>query len=74
MAGYYDAILALIPGVLIGLTAMLMLVGLSYTHAVPVAALASFALIGHAMFVRTPVSATDTALQTNTSIGDAVAD
>lgn len=74
MAGYYDAILALIPGVLIGLTATLMLVGLSYTHAVPVAALASFALIGHAMFVRTPVPAVDSVPQTSSSIGDVVAD
>lgn len=56
MAGYYDAILALIPGVMIGITAVLIMLGLSLTQAVPIASLGSFVLIGHAMFVRSPVN------------------
>ena len=74
MAGYYDAILALIPGVLIGLTAVLALIGLSLTHAVPIASLASFALIGHAMFIKAPVNSTEQTLPSTSAVGDVMAD
>lgn len=56
MVSYYDAVLALIPLAIAGLTAMLSLVGLSLIQAVPVASTVAALLIGHAMFVRSPVS------------------
>ncbi|RLM63157.1 hypothetical protein DVK05_08220 [Halorubrum sp. Atlit-8R] len=56
MAGYYDYVLGLIPGALIGVTASLTLVGLSLTAALPVGAAAAGAVMAHAMFVRNPVA------------------
>ena len=56
MTGYYDIVLALIPVGLIGITAALTVVGISLTTAVPIAALFSAALIGHAMFVNSPLN------------------
>ena len=56
MTGYYDIILGLIPASFVGLTALFLLAGLSTTVAVPLAAIPAFGLVGHAMFVRTPVS------------------
>jgi hypothetical protein len=55
MTGYYDLILGLIPLSLIGVTAALSVVGFSVTSAVPVAATVPVALIGHALFVNSPV-------------------
>lgn len=54
MTSYYDAILALIPLTLVGVTAVLLGVGLSLTAAVPIGASLAVLLIGHAMFVRSP--------------------
>ncbi|KOX98000.1 MULTISPECIES: hypothetical protein [Halorubrum] len=56
MAGYYDYVLGLIPGALIGVTASLTLVGLPLTAALPVGAAAAGAVMAHAMFVRNPVA------------------
>lgn len=55
MTGYYDLILGLIPLSLIGVTAALSVVGFSITSAVPLAASIPVALIGHALFVNSPV-------------------
>ena len=54
MTGYYDIVLGLIPVALLGITAALMLVGISLTTAVPIGAFVSMAIIGHAMFVNAP--------------------
>lgn len=56
MTGYYDIVLGLIPLALVGITGSLLGLGLELTTAVPVSAMAAVALIGHAMFVRTPVT------------------
>ena len=61
MTGYYDLVLGLIPLALLGITGALTLAGLSVTIAVPMAATVPVALIGHAMFVRSPVDSTSTA-------------
>jgi hypothetical protein len=58
MTGYYDLILGLIPLSLIGVTAALSVVGFSITSAVPLAASIPVALIGHALFVNSPVEDT----------------
>lgn len=60
MTGYYDLILGLIPLALVGITASLLALGLDPTTAVPAASLAAVGLIGHAMFVRTPVDGVGT--------------
>lgn len=56
MTGYYDYVLGLIPVSLIGITAMLSVIGLPLTLAVPVGAAVAIAIIGHAVFVNVPVS------------------
>jgi hypothetical protein len=56
---YYDLVLGLIPFTLVGFTGLLTVVGLGLTAAVPVAAAAAAGLVGHAMFVRTPVDVVD---------------
>ena len=56
MPGYYDYVLGAIPLALFGLTGLLSVSGLSLTSAVPLAAAVAVLLIGHAMFVRGPVS------------------
>ncbi|RQG96252.1 hypothetical protein [Natrarchaeobius oligotrophus] len=61
MTGYYDIVLGLIPVALLGITAALILVGLSLTAAVPIGAFAAMVIIGHAMFVRTPAETSDEA-------------
>ncbi|TYL38680.1 hypothetical protein CV102_09180 [Natronococcus pandeyae] len=61
MTGYYDIVLGLIPVALVGITAALMIVGLSLTTAVPIGAFAAMTIIGHAMFVNTPADVTDDA-------------
>lgn len=55
MVGYYDLVLVLIPGSLIGITGLLYGSGLGLTLAVPPAAVVAVILIGHALFVRAPV-------------------
>lgn len=55
MTGYYDYVLGLIPAALIGVTAVLNLVGLSLTAALPGGALVAGGVMFHAMFVRNPV-------------------
>ena len=59
MTGYYDIVLGLIPVALLGITAALVLVGISFTAAVPLGAGAAMAIIGHAMFVNTPADVPD---------------
>ncbi|GAB3668908.1 hypothetical protein [Halopiger thermotolerans] len=61
MTGYYDIVLGLIPVALLGITAALTLVGLSFTAAVPIGAFVSMGIIGHAMFVNTPADGADEA-------------
>lgn len=57
MMGYYDVVLGLIPLALGGITATLTALGVGVTTAVPLASVVALFLILHAMFVRTPVSA-----------------
>ncbi|WP_276300923.1 hypothetical protein [Halorussus lipolyticus] len=64
MTGYYDLILGLIPLSLIGVTGVLSLVGFSVTSAVPLAASIPVALIGHALFVNSPVDDTQSPTET----------
>ncbi|ELZ55183.1 MULTISPECIES: hypothetical protein [Halorubrum] len=56
MTGYYDYVLGLIPAALIGVTAVLTLVGLSPTSAMSAGAAAAAAVMAHALFVRAPVT------------------
>ena len=56
MTGYYDYVLALIPGVLVGVTAALTLLGAPPLTALFVGAGASTLVVGHALFVRSPVA------------------
>jgi hypothetical protein len=65
MAGYYDYVLGVIPLSLFGITGSLSVVGLSVTHAVPVAATVALVVILHAMFVNAPV-ATETVGEVST--------
>lgn len=58
MTGYYDIVLGLIPVTLVGIAGGLVLAGVSFTAAVPAGALVSAGLIGHAMFVRSPLEST----------------
>ncbi|WP_256300485.1 hypothetical protein [Haloarchaeobius salinus] len=56
MTGYYDIVLGLIPVSFIGGTAALTTVAdMALSTAIPVAAVLSVLLIGHAMFVNAPV-------------------
>lgn len=57
MTGYYDIVLGLIPLALAGITGVLVFAGFDLTTAIPMASLVAVGLIGHAMFVRTPVDA-----------------
>ncbi|MGM0591513.1 MAG: hypothetical protein ACQETI_07780 [Halobacteriota archaeon] len=54
---YYDLVLGLIPLAFLGFTGVLTVLGLALTIAVPIAASVAAGMVGHAMFVRTPVSA-----------------
>lgn len=60
MTRYYDYVLGLIPAVLLGLTAALLLAGVQLTLAVSVGAGASALIIGHALFVNVPGGAEPT--------------
>ncbi len=57
MVGYYDYVLAVIPLTLGGLGAALFAAGVSMLVAVVVASTVTIGVIGHAMFVRSPVTA-----------------
>lgn len=67
MTGYYDYVLGLIPLALLGITALLSIVGVPLTMAVPVGASVACLVVGHALFVNGPVSepAHDAAAQTS---------
>lgn len=57
MAGYYDIVLGLIPLTLAGIAGGLTAIGgVPLTTAIPIASVVAVGLIGHAMFVRTPVT------------------
>jgi len=56
MSSYYDYVLGLIPAALVGVTALLSLVGLSWHAAVPVGATIALGLMAHAMFINGPRS------------------
>jgi hypothetical protein len=68
MTGYYDLVLGLIPLALVGITGVLTVAGLSITVAVPAAATVSVGLIGHAMFVRSPVDSMPTSTASASSL------
>ena len=55
MAGYYDYVLGIIPLALLGITAVLTIVGFPLTLAVPTGASVAGLVIGHALFVNGPV-------------------
>lgn len=55
MTGYYDYVLALIPGVLVGVTATLALFGTPLRASLFAGSGASLLVVGHALFVRGPV-------------------
>ncbi len=59
MTGYYDIVLGLIPVALLGVTAALLLVGISFTAAVPLGAVVAMGIIGHAMFINSPADVSD---------------
>ncbi|WP_255193751.1 hypothetical protein [Natronobeatus ordinarius] len=59
MAGYYDIVLGLVPVALLGITAALTVVGVSLTSAVPIGAFVALGIIGHSMFVNSPVDQRD---------------
>ena len=63
MAGYYDYVLGIIPLTLLGLTAVLVVVGMELTTAVPLGAGVSGLVVGHALFVNGPVAPTETVTQ-----------
>lgn len=67
MTGYYDIILGLIPLTLVGVTGTLSLAGFAMNAAVPIAALIAVALVGHALFVRSPVHTNNDTQSTTTS-------
>lgn len=54
MPSYYDAVLALIPALLVGVSAGLATSGIAYTTAVLLGAGSALTLVGHALFVRAP--------------------
>lgn len=60
MTEYYDAVLGLIPVALVGIAGALTIAGVEPTTAVPLGALVSVGLIGHAMFVNGPVDSVET--------------
>jgi hypothetical protein len=59
MTEYYDAVLGLIPAALVGITAALTIAGFDLTTAVPLGALVSVGVIGHAMFVNAPTDSVE---------------
>ena len=59
MPSYYDLVLGLIPLSLAGLTALLLLGGVSLSVAIPLASVVTVGVIGHAMFVNGPADSTE---------------
>ncbi len=59
MTGYYDIVLGLIPLALLGITAALTIVGISWISAVSIGAFIAIGIMGHAMFVNTPTKTPD---------------
>lgn len=74
MTSYYDLVLALIPLTLLGGTLGLLAVGVSLIVAVPVGASIAVLLIGHAMFVRSPVHHASTSSAPESTAGPSVSD
>lgn len=56
MTDYYDLILGLIPLTVGGVAGLLVFGGVGYSLAIPIGAMCSLPLIGHAMFVNAPVT------------------
>lgn len=55
MTDYYDYVLALIPGTLLGIAAVLSLIGLPLETALSGGGAMSLLVVGHAVFVNGPV-------------------
>jgi hypothetical protein len=55
MMDYYDAVLGLIPLSVGGVSVALLWAGITMSLAVSAGALVAAGLVGHAMFVRTPI-------------------
>lgn len=68
MTGYYDIVLGLIPVALVGITAALTVVGINMTTAVPLAAVVAITLMGHAMFINSPIETADESVDTNANV------
>ena len=68
MTGYYDLVLGLIPLALIGITGVLTVGGLDLMMAVPLGSVVAVGLIGHALFVRTPIDAPSTPTNSSESL------
>ncbi|WP_049893818.1 hypothetical protein [Halogranum rubrum] len=58
MTGYYDYVLGVIPLALLGITAVLSVVGFPLAMAVPAGGGVAALVIGHALFVNGPVNPT----------------
>jgi hypothetical protein len=65
MTEYYDAVLGLIPLALVGIAGALTIAGFDLTTAVPLGALVSVGVIGHAMFVNAPVDSVESDVTTH---------
>jgi len=57
MAGYYDVVLWLIPLTMLGIAGGLVAAGVGLTTAIPLGSVVAAGLMGHAMFVRSPIDA-----------------
>lgn len=68
---YYDLILGTIPASFVAVAGSLSLAGVGTTLAVPAAATIAIALIGHAMFVRSPLDELEEGLPSRESSGRA---
>lgn len=64
MTGYYDYVLGIIPLALLGITAALSIVGFPLTMAVPIGAGVAGLVIGHALFINSPVTSSPSTKQT----------
>jgi len=65
MVQYYDYVLGVIPLVLVGLTALLTLIGVELTAAITVGAGVAALIIGHALFVNMPTQPTTESADTS---------
>lgn len=68
MVRYYDLVLALIPLALVGGGGTLLLAGVQQPVAISLAGVTAIGLIGHAIFVRGPVAATQSPATDGTSV------